>query len=326
MPELSLRDRALGAYLGVAVGDALGATVEFMTVSEIKAEYGVHRHMTGGGWLRLKPGQVTDDTGMCMALAGAILQSDGWDLRTAADAFVAWMASCPVDIGNTCRRGIRRYMFDGTFGTQPREDQAGNGALMRNLPVVLSTLDDENAFIERSRAQAHITHSHALSDAAILATGRLTRLLLAGGSLGECRHVLDELIAVHPQFRFEPWPGRTSGYVVDTLQTVLHALFRTDSFEALVVEVVNRGGDADTTGAIAGQLGGALYGVAGIPKAWLKQLNPAISSAIRRQTEGLLALSSRSPTPVSSPKASSAAARGALFGSDLGNLPLPTTR
>lgn len=287
-PQPSLEERALGAYLGLAVGDALGATVEFMTAGEIRAQHGVHRQLVGGGWLRLRPGQVTDDTEMSLALGRAIVSGRSWNLKSVAESYVAWMRSCPIDIGNTCRRGIRRYLLDGTLQAPASEDHAGNGAAMRNLPVVLATLDDEAAFERWSLEQAHLTHQHPLSDAGLLAAGRLTRILLRGGTLGDCRKVLDALIERHPQFRFEPWPGQSSGYIVDTLQTVLHPLFRTDSFEDYLVQVVNRGGDADTTGAIAGQLGGALYGVRDIPAAWLQRLDPRVASAVREQTARLL--------------------------------------
>ena len=84
-------DRALGAYLGLAVGDALGATVEFLMPREIQAQYGVHLEIVGGGWLRLKPGAVTDDTEMSLALGRALLASGGWNLKAVADEFAAWL-------------------------------------------------------------------------------------------------------------------------------------------------------------------------------------------------------------------------------------------
>jgi ADP-ribosyl-[dinitrogen reductase] hydrolase len=298
MPELSLLDRALGATLGLAVGDALGATVEFMTAGEIAAEYRVHRQIVGGGWLQLKAGQVTDDTQMCLALGGALLARGGWDLRAGADALVSWMRSKPVDIGHTCRRGIRRYMLDGSLSAEPAADSAGNGAAMRNLPVVLATLGDADACARFTLEQSHLTHRHPLSDAGTLTLARMTQLLLQGHGRDAVRGVAQELVEKHPEFRFDPWPGRTSGYIVDTVQTVLDAFFRMASFEDCLVDVVNRGGDADTTGALAGQLAGAHYGVQAIPGRWLKRLDPAVSSAIRRQTEGLLALAhSRRQSP-----------------------------
>ena len=298
---LSLSDRALGAYLGFAVGDALGATVEFMTAGEIVANHRVHREIVGGGWLRLKAGQITDDTQMSLALGGALLARGGWDLRAVADAFVAWMRSRPVDIGHTCRRGIRRYALDGSLSAPATSDCAGNGAAMRNLPVALATLGDPAALAEYSLAQAHLTHHHPLSDAATLALGRMTQMLLRGGAPADCRRVADELSARHPEFRFEPWPGRTTGYVVDTVQTVFDAFFATASFEACLVKVVNRGGDADTTGALAGQLAGARHGLQGIPARWLRRLDARVNVAIRIQTAGLLALAARRTTGPATP-------------------------
>jgi len=285
-----LHDRALAAYLGLAVGDALGATVEFMLPREIAFKYGVHKEIIGGGWLKLKAGQVTDDTEMSLALGRALLKGGGWNATAVADSFVDWLKSRPVDIGNTCRRGILRYMQDGSLSGTPNEGDAGNGAAMRNLPLVLLTLNNEQAFVEHTLAQCHFTHHHPLSDAATLTLGKLLRVLLSGGKLKECREVVNELLREYPKFQFTPYPGHASAYIVDTLQTVLHHLFTTDSFESLVVETVNCGEDADTTGAIAGMLGGALYGLDVIPERWLAKLELHVVSKIEMQVVELLRL------------------------------------
>jgi ADP-ribosyl-[dinitrogen reductase] hydrolase len=131
-------DRALGAYIGLAVGDALGATVEFMTHGEIVTKYGEHNKIIGGGWLKLKPGQVTDDTAMSLALGRALINAQGFDAKAVCDAFVAWFLTRPIDIGNTCRRGIARYMHEGTLTKDFSDGDAGNGACMRTLPVALA--------------------------------------------------------------------------------------------------------------------------------------------------------------------------------------------
>ncbi|MBI5461326.1 MAG: ADP-ribosyl-[dinitrogen reductase] hydrolase [Gammaproteobacteria bacterium] len=288
-----MQRRALGAYLGLAVGDALGATVEFMLPREIAATYGVHRDIRGGGWLRLKAGHVTDDTQMSLALGNAIVAQGGWNARAAADAFVAWLNDKPVDVGNTCRRGIRRYMTDGSLEAPPNPGDAGNGACMRNLPVALATLDAARDFEHWTLAQCHLTHNHPLSDAATLALGRMVQQLLQGGGIKACRAEAHRLLAQYPKFRFDPYPGRATGYILDTVQTVLHHFFRSDSFESCVTEVVNRGEDADTTGALAGMLAGAAYGVEGIPVRWLNALDPRVKSQIETQVDALLALSRR---------------------------------
>jgi len=290
-PHPSLEDRALGAFLGLAIGDALGATVEFCTAREIAAQYKVHNQIIGGGWLHLKPGRVTDDTEMALALGSALIESNGWNPRAIADAFVTWMRSGPIDIGHTCRRGIRRYLSDGSLCSPPAEEDGGNGAAMRNLPTVLVSLESEALLTARSIEQAHITHNQPKSDAATVALACMTRSLLLKGDKEACRQIASDLIARHPAFRFEPWPGNTSGYIVDTLQTVLDGFFHTQSFEVCLVRVVNRGGDADTTGALAGQLAGALHGIQGIPSRWLKKLDPAVTATIHWQVPELLRLS-----------------------------------
>jgi ADP-ribosyl-[dinitrogen reductase] hydrolase len=285
-----IAERCLAAYLGFACGDALGATVEFMTPEQIRARFGVHRDIIGGGWLKLRPGQVTDDTEMSLALGQAIIDRGGWDLRAVAEAFADWLRSKPVDVGNTCRRGIGRYMIHGTLSSSPREHDAGNGACMRNLPVVLATLSNDIDFQLWSVEQCHITHHHPLSDAATLALGRMLRTLVLGGTRNKCRLTAHALIAKYPTFSFTPYPGRAGGYIVETVQTVLHHFFSTDSFEACVVETVNRGEDADTTGALAGMLAGALYGLEAIPQRWLDRLDPVCRRRIHQQTLDLLAL------------------------------------
>ena len=162
---------------------------------------------------------------------------------------------------------------------------------MRNLPVALATLMDRDEFERATLAQCHITHNHPLSDAATLALGRMVQELLLGGGIHTCRAEANRLIASHREFRFDPYPGRASGYIVETVQTVLHYFFHTDSFENCLVGVVNRGDDADTTGALAGMLAGAAYGVDAIPARWLAKLDPAVKQEIELQTPALLEIS-----------------------------------
>ena len=289
MPE-QLLNRALGAYLGFACGDALGATVEFMSPRQIQKRYGVHSDMIGGGWLNLAAGQVTDDTQMSLALGQALIDHQGWNIHAVADNFVAWLASNPPDIGDTCRRGILRYRNSGELYGLPRDDDAGNGACMRNLPVVLATLNRPDYFKLWSLQQSHITHNNPLSNAGTLTLGRIAKHLINGQDSATGRQEAEQLVDQYPQFAYNPYPGKASGYIVDTVQTVLHYFFNTDSFESCLIATVNQGGDADTTGALAGMLAGAHYGVEQIPERWLKQLNPEIADQIRKQTAELIQL------------------------------------
>lgn len=283
--------RARAAFIGSAIGDALGAPVEFMTRGEIKDKYGVLREMVGGGWLRLKPGQVTDDTEMSLCIARGIADARGWTLTGIADNLAAWLKSKPIDVGDTCRRGIRNYLLKGTLETPPNNWDGGNGAAMRMLPVALFTLGDAELMTKYSVEQAHLTHNHPLSDAACITLGNLVHLGLTGRSLRRMRREVDETVEAYPAFGFEPYKGLATGYVVDTMQTVFHCFFRSRSFESCLIDTVNQGGDADTTGAIAGALAGAYYGEEGIPSRWRKKMDRKLLAELSDLSETLVRLS-----------------------------------
>ena len=275
-----VRGRAYATLLGAALGDALGATVEFCTQSEIRAQYGVLRKIVGGGWLRLKPGQVTDDTQMSLCIARS-LAAVGWSPPDIAERFATWFRGWPVDVGNTCRRGIARYINLGTLSSPLNEGDAGNGAAMRVAPVALATLADDHLLEQWAVEQGHITHNHPLSDAACVLIGRLIHLGCTGQPLERLRQEINDVIARFPSFGFSTYRGLATAYVVDTMQTVLHHFLSTHSFEECLVATVNQGGDADTTGAIAGAIAGAFYGPAQLPRHWVAKLDPALVAEIQ---------------------------------------------
>jgi ADP-ribosyl-[dinitrogen reductase] hydrolase len=283
--------RAEGCFLGVAVGDALGATVEFMTPQEIRAAFGVHDEIRGGGWLRLKAGAVTDDTEMTLCLARSVDSLGRFDGRDAMEGFVRWMRGCPADMGSTVRRGIRDYVLKGELGVPYSDWGAGNGAAMRMAPAALLTLGDGEALERIAVEQARLTHNHLLSDMACVALGRMVHRALRGEGMAAVAGEAAALVRREPAFRYEGYRGEASGYVVHTVRTVLSALFSTGSFEACLVESVNRGGDADTTGAIAGMTAGALYGVGAIPRRWLAKLDPSLREELSALAGRILALS-----------------------------------
>lgn len=291
--ERVLSERAIAAYLGLAIGDALGATVEFLTPNEIRHQHGIHRDITGGGWLRLKAGQVTDDTGMSLALGASILAQGSVDAKASAEAFDAWMRSKPVDIGNTVRRNLIAFRKTGNPEAVPSEHDAGNGAAMRVLPVALACYGQTpEKTLAASHAQAHTTHHNALSDGACDTLIFMVQDFLAGRDALEVESQrAAELVSQHPVFAY----GRKrcenpSGYVVETIQAVFQSFFATASFEECLIDVVNRGGDADTTGAIAGMLAGARYGLEAIPERWLNALDAATCNQCEDQARGLIAL------------------------------------
>jgi ADP-ribosyl-[dinitrogen reductase] hydrolase len=291
--QQSLKSRSAGAFLGLAVGDALGATLEFLTPREIREQHGTHRDIVGGGWLRLRRGQVTDDTEMALALGRSILNTGRVEAIAVAEFFSAWMRSKPVDIGSTVRRGISRYRQTGEPRVPENEYDAGNGACMRCLPVALAYLGAEDSEIaEANRSQSHVTHNSPLADLGTLAVIRMVQSGLLHGNRGELKRLADELAFADSRYRYEHKRMESpSGYIVVTLRAVFQSLFATDSFESALMEVVNRGGDADTTGAILGMIAGALYGVGSIPERWISALDQDVRDACLEQAQALLRLS-----------------------------------
>jgi ADP-ribosyl-[dinitrogen reductase] hydrolase len=285
-----LRNHARGAMLGLALGDALGATVEFMTPREIRTQYGCHKTIRGGGWLRLPPGQVTDDTTMAFSLAEAWVNCTPHpSAEDCARAFDGWMKSKPVDIGNTVRRGIVRFRNTGE-ACVPVSEEAGNGATMRCTPVALVLLGaPPDTVSQAALVQSRVTHNNPLTDAATVAVVNMIQAGIDGTGIRGVMAQANQLARQFPQFCFRgKLAENPSGYIIDTMRTVLQAIDVNDNFEAALVDVVNRGGDADTTGAIAGTIMGALAGEEALPAYWIKALNPLAYSRCITYADALI--------------------------------------
>lgn len=285
---MNIYEKMFASYLGFAIGDALGATTEFMLPREIKATYDIHKKIIGGGWLHLKPGHVTDDTEMCIALSDSIIESGGYNVYNTADAYVNWMKSKPVDIGNTVRKGLRDYIRTGEPRASESEFSAGNGALMRILPAFIYCYDHWESYNDIVLSQARITHNNYLSDVSCIVMGEMLKALIDTENILSALDIVSEFIKKEPSFSHSQYKGEASGYVKDTFRTVNHFFFDSSSFEEVLIRVVNQGGDADTNGAIAGMLAGALYGLEAIPQKWIKALNKDVYNKIEDQVHRIL--------------------------------------
>ncbi len=279
--------RSLAAYLGFAIGDALGATTEFMRPHEIQTRYQIHKDLCGGGWLHLKPGKVTDDTEMSLALGDALVETGGINEVVIAEHFVKWMRSKPTDIGHTIRQGLSRFKLFRTTQAPYSEYAASNGSLMRNLPVIIASIRDEKQLDEWSTRQSIITHNNTLALAGTLMISQLARLTLLEGQSAPLKLKNQEWIDQYPRFDHRLYKRSYDGHIVDTVRTVLYYFFNTYDFESCLIGVVNAGGDADTNGAIAGMLAASFYGVESIPHRWLKKLDPVIKKKIKVQVDAL---------------------------------------
>ncbi|WP_082478987.1 ADP-ribosylglycohydrolase family protein [Methylobacterium sp. Leaf102] len=271
-----LRDRAVGALVGLAVGDALGTTIEFTAKPRHAALDGI----VGGGPFGLRPGQWTDDTAQALALGDSLAHDPRLDPRDLMDRFTAWYRggeySCTgacFDIGNATRDALDRYGRTGdpiagsTSGTA-----SGNGALMRLAPVAIRHWNNPEALMAVSDRQTRTTHG---SPATVCCSRLLADMLaqaIAGASLDD---VLGSPSAEAVEGGWRGLPRDAiegSGYVVRSLQAAVWAVSRTTDFRSAVLLAANLGDDADTTAAIAGQLAGAVYGLSGIPEDWVAVL------------------------------------------------------
>lgn len=280
--EARIAARAVGCLLGLACGDALGGPVEFEERDEIIARYPAGlREFVGGGWLHLAPGEITDDTQMTLAVARS-LTADGLDMDLLTAEFMAWYRSKPKDIGTTTRAALA--LLDAGVGPEDAGERvraamgdrgAGNGSVMRCAPVALRFRTDRPGLIAASLASARITHADPRCAWGAVAVNQAIVHLLDGGDVDDvCAAALDGVdqpevrIAVSGAADRRRDEVRSGGFVLDTVGAALWCLLRHETFEETAVAAVGLGGDTDTTGAVAGAMAGALYGVEAIPDRW----------------------------------------------------------
>ncbi|NLI90857.1 MAG: ADP-ribosylglycohydrolase [Peptococcaceae bacterium] len=275
-----------GSLCGVAVGDALGATLEFMTKKEITEKFGLHTEMIGEGYWKLFPGEVTDDTDMTIAVAKGILTDPEDPVVHIARFFADWARSDPKDIGNICRLALAEGIRRGTVSEaewlevsefahlQSGGRSGGNGSLMRTIPVVLAYYTDRDRMLQMAYRQSALTHYDPAAGKCVMLYCDLVRRLIEGEDLRTGIRETAEEYRDGFKFRVDlpPEEIKTTGYVVHTLEAALNCAFQTQSFEEAVIMAVNLGGDTDTIGAVTGGIAGACYGLDQIPPRWLGKL------------------------------------------------------
>ena len=285
-----MQDRYRGCLAGLAVGDAVGTTVEFCAPGTFEPV----EDMVGGGPFKLRAGEWTDDTSMALCLAESLVECDGFDARDQMERYLRWRdeghlsstGAC-FDIGNTVSDALSRFRQTGeplAGSTDPKA--AGNGSLMRLAPVPLFYAANPALAIRMSAESSRTTHGArtcvdacryfgALLVGALLGEGKEQLLaphfLPSGASPGWDEELLcaeiDEIAA--GSFRHkEPPEIAGEGYVVKALEAALWAFHKTETYEEGCLLAVNLGYDADTTAAIFGQIAGAHYGLEGIPLRW----------------------------------------------------------
>ena len=294
------RSRYHGSLLGLAAGDALGTTLEFRA----PGTFTPISDIVGGGPFDLKPGEWTDDTSMALCLAESLVTTRRFDPRDQMERYVRWWKEghwsvkgrC-FDIGNTTRTALARFVASGDpYSGSTDARAAGNGSLMRLAPVPLAFARDKSEAVRLSGESSRTTHGAVEAVDAC----RLYAALIVGAIEGRDKEELlaseywsygalapkIEAIAAGSYKEKSPPAIRGTGYVVDALEASLWAFHSSSTFEEGALLAVNLGDDADTTGAIYGQLAGAFYGVEGIPERWLSTI--AMRGGIERLASELL--------------------------------------
>lgn len=293
----SVKDRAIGALLGLAVGDALGTTLEFQP----RDSYPLLTDMIGGGPFRLKAGEWTDDTAMALALADSLFGKHDLDEADLMQRFVQWwrdgIYSCTgecFDIGITTRNALSRWQATGDpFAGATAPNTAGNGSLMRLSPVAIRFFRDRPRLRDVAARQSRTTHAASEAVDACVAFAEVLADAIEGRSRTEALRTRDTNYAgaIAP-IMAGSWRGlartdvKASGYVAHSLEASMWAAGRTGSFQEAVLLAANLGDDADTTAAITGQLAGSLYGASAFPLTWTSRL--AWRTRIVGMAEGLL--------------------------------------
>jgi len=284
--DTSLLDRFRGCLLGLAVGDAVGTTVEFQP----RGSFPPVTDMMGGGVFRLQAGQWTDDTSMALCLATSLIEKKGFNPADQMDRYWNWYkhgylsstGKC-FDIGNTVAYALDRY--DRTrrdpFSGSTSPNMAGNGSLMRLAPIPIYYFPDLEKIIHFAGESSRTTHGAQECIEACQLFAEMLFLALSGQSKDEAlfntkvQLSSPKIIAISDgNYSSKPIKQiRGTGYVVESLEAALWCFYQTNTFESAILQAANLGNDADTTAAICGQIAGAFYGEMNIPEKWLNKLH-----------------------------------------------------
>ena len=280
------RDRFRGALLGLAVGDALGAPAEFLTALQVRERWGVLDEMVGGGCHGVAAGEGTDATEMMLALAESLVVG-GFSPEDVVGRYRTWFAGGPRDVSLTTRTAMLALAAGTPWELASRRayeilgsPTPGNGSVMRCAPVALRFYADGETRRRVSLADSALTHFDHLAGWSCVALNELLVAAMADRldedlpAIAASLDAEDSRVsgALREAADAEPSEIHAGAFVLDSLKAAVWAVLHTSSFEGALVEIVNRGDDCDTVGAVAGALAGARYGAGAIPARWLEAL------------------------------------------------------
>jgi len=278
---MQVKDRLLGSFLGLAIGDAVGTTVEFRARDTFEPV----TDMVGKGPFNLPVGYFTDDTSMALCLAESLIEHPELDRNDLLNRFSKWYregVNSPtgrcVDIGTTTRSAIVNWEKNGTVLNNTGPWDAGNGSIMRLAPAVIKYHTDSDRAIATAIMQGETTHGsvEACDSCDLLARVLLTAYVTddknAVLNVDAQDHWADSVKNILTTLDVSRDEVKSSGYVIHTLHAALWSFKNTDNFRDAILLATNLGEDADTVAAVTGQIAGAFYGMSGIPIMWLDKL------------------------------------------------------
>ncbi len=285
MSQIDLQQRFRGCLLGLAVGDAVGTTVEFQR----RGSFPPVTDMVGGGPFHLLPGQWTDDTSMALCLGTSLVERKTFDAVDQMNRYCQWReqgylsstGTC-FDIGITVSQALTEYQISGnpfSGSTNPRS--AGNGCLMRLAPIPMFYFPEVDRILHFSGESSRTTHGAVECIEASRLFGEILFRTLSGANKIEIllKHNLETILSptiqaiARGEYQNKSVDEiRGTGYVVDSLEAALWCFWTTETYEQAILAATNLGDDADTTAAICGQVAGAFYGELAIPTHWLEKL------------------------------------------------------
>lgn len=286
MKNNMMKNKFLGSLFGLAAGDAVGTTLEFTKPGTFKPI----DDMYGGGPFKLIPGQWTDDTSMALCLADSIV-TKGFDMKDQLCAYCAWCEDgflsstgyC-FDVGGTTVQSLYYFAKTGNpFAGDTHEKTSGNGSIMRLTPVVMAYLNTPD-FLDNVINSSRTTHGSRLCVDSCAALSYIIAKALQSGDkkevlspnvFNDLPYNLDNRVMqiVEGSYKYkEPPEIESKGFVLSTLEAALWAFYHSSNFKDGCLKAVNLGGDADTVGAVYGQIAGAFYGLEGIPHSWLNKI------------------------------------------------------
>ena len=278
-------DRVIGCLVGLAVGDALGAPLEFSSRPQVRSRYphGLRDLVESTLWAK---GEYTDDTQMALLIAESLLEKKAFVPSDIAKRFRVW-AETAKDVGIQTRAVVNMVGYtqdpescSSRYYADHPHSSAGNGALMRCAPVALFCLDSSEKLVETSRASARLTHYDPKAQSSCVILNAWIRAAIRDG----IRDARSDALALLKPIEHSPWQRlqrienckdddiASTGYTVHTLEAAAWSFLTTDSYEEAVIRAANLGNDADTVAAVCGALAGAYYGHVAIPERWRTQL------------------------------------------------------